>query len=135
MPGGYGTMEELLEMITWNQLGIHRKPVGSNSQYKGLYNVCNFFDPLIEFLTNACNYGFIDQVFHPRDMLVISSDPEELVHKLVSFATPQRTEPYWNAEVDPNHLIWIKLNKESSTKTLYRWLFYQMHISDGLALR
>jgi uncharacterized protein (TIGR00730 family) len=40
MPGGFGTLEELLEVITWQQLGFHTKPIG-------LLNTCGFFDPLL----------------------------------------------------------------------------------------
>ena len=42
LPGGFGTLEELLEMVTWQQLGIHQKPVG-------MLNVCGFYDHLIAF--------------------------------------------------------------------------------------
>ena len=52
LPGGYGTFEELLEMITWAQLGIHRKPVG-------LLNVAGYYDPLVQFVDHAIAEGFI----------------------------------------------------------------------------
>ncbi|KAG6693795.1 hypothetical protein I3842_09G019100 [Carya illinoinensis] len=52
LPGGYGTMEELLEVITWAQLGIHRKPVG-------LLNVDGFYNSLLSFIDKAVDEGFI----------------------------------------------------------------------------
>ncbi|VFQ60785.1 unnamed protein product [Cuscuta campestris] len=52
LPGGYGTMEELLEMITWAQLGIHKKPVG-------LLNVDGYYNPLLALFDNGVEEGFI----------------------------------------------------------------------------
>ncbi|KAJ1982282.1 hypothetical protein H4R35_000373 [Dimargaris xerosporica] len=52
LPGGYGTMEELLEMTTWSQINIHAKPII-------LLNVCGFFDPLISWINHASQEGFI----------------------------------------------------------------------------
>lgn len=52
LPGGFGTLEELFEIITWNQIGIHRKPVT-------LFNINGFFDPLIEMIHKAEKTGFI----------------------------------------------------------------------------
>ncbi|KAF5473924.1 hypothetical protein F2P56_005871 [Juglans regia] len=55
LPGGYGTMEELLEVITWAQLGIHRKPVG-------LLNVDGFYNSLLSFIDKAVDEGFISPI-------------------------------------------------------------------------
>jgi uncharacterized protein (TIGR00730 family) len=52
LPGGYGTLDELFEAITWGQLGIHRKPIG-------LLDVEGYFGPLIAFLDSAVEAGFI----------------------------------------------------------------------------
>jgi uncharacterized protein (TIGR00730 family) len=52
MPGGMGTLEELFEMLTWSQLGIHRKPIG-------LLNVDGFYDQLAGFISHASAQGFI----------------------------------------------------------------------------
>ena len=46
IPGGFGTLEELLEMVTWQQLGLHTKPVG-------IYNMCGYFDHLLDFFDHA----------------------------------------------------------------------------------
>lgn len=53
LPGGYGTLEELMEAITWLQLKIHAKPVI-------LYNIDGYYDKLIDFIEHATNSGFID---------------------------------------------------------------------------
>ncbi|HEX5084295.1 MAG TPA: TIGR00730 family Rossman fold protein, partial [Blastocatellia bacterium] len=52
MPGGFGTFEEVMETITWGQLGIHRKPVG-------LFNVAGYYDPLLAMIDRAIDEGFI----------------------------------------------------------------------------
>jgi len=52
MPGGMGTLEELFEMLTWSQLGIHSKPVG-------VLNVDGFYDHLVGFIGHATEQGFI----------------------------------------------------------------------------
>ena len=46
IPGGFGTLEELLEMVTWQQLGLHTKPVG-------IYNMAGYFDHLLDFFDHA----------------------------------------------------------------------------------
>jgi uncharacterized protein (TIGR00730 family) len=52
LPGGYGTYDELFEIMTWAQLGLHAKPVG-------LLNVANFFDPLLALIAHSATEGFI----------------------------------------------------------------------------
>ncbi len=52
LPGGYGTLDELFEILTWSQLGIHKKPVG-------LLNVNGFFNPLLSWVSHAASEGFI----------------------------------------------------------------------------
>ena len=69
MPGGMGTLEELFEMLTWSQLGIHAKPIG-------LLNVGGFYDGLIDFIAHASAQGFI----RPQHVALMrsESDPEAL---------------------------------------------------------
>jgi len=76
MPGGFGTLEELFEVITWAQLGIHKKPFG-------LFNINGFFDKLIEFIDYQVEQGFIPQ--RHREMVIVSDDAEELVELLTNF--------------------------------------------------
>jgi hypothetical protein len=54
LPGGYGTLDELLEAVTWAQLGIHAKPVV-------LINTANFWDGLLKFLDTAVENGFVHE--------------------------------------------------------------------------
>ena len=72
-PGGIGTMEELLEIYTWLQLGYHRKNVA-------LYNACGYWDPLISMIAKGTAEGFISESV--RDALIIESDPEVLLDRL-----------------------------------------------------
>ncbi|XP_021738972.1 cytokinin riboside 5'-monophosphate phosphoribohydrolase LOG8-like isoform X3 [Chenopodium quinoa] len=73
LPGGYGTMEEMLEMITWAQLGIHKKPVG-------LLNVDGYYDCLLQLFDNGVKEGFIKQ--DARDIVVSAPNAEELLTKM-----------------------------------------------------
>lgn len=73
LPGGYGTLEELLEIITWAQLGIHSKPVG-------LLNVDGFYNSLLCFIDKAVDEGFISP--KARRIIVSASTAKELVREL-----------------------------------------------------
>ncbi|KAM0937655.1 putative LOG family protein [Dioscorea sansibarensis] len=73
LPGGYGTMEELLEMITWSQLGIHEKPVG-------LLNVDGYYNSLLELFDKGVEEGFIED--GARHIVVSSESVEELFSKM-----------------------------------------------------
>ncbi|KAJ3673012.1 hypothetical protein LUZ60_006386 [Juncus effusus] len=73
LPGGYGTMEELLEIIAWLQLGIHSKPVG-------LLNVDGYYDNLLTLFDKGVEEGFIDD--SARNIFVHAETAEELIEKL-----------------------------------------------------
>uniref|UniRef100_A0A452YG13 Cytokinin riboside 5'-monophosphate phosphoribohydrolase n=1 Tax=Aegilops tauschii subsp. strangulata TaxID=200361 RepID=A0A452YG13_AEGTS len=73
LPGGYGTLEELLEVITWAQLGIHHKPVG-------LLNVDGYYNSLLTFIDKAVEEGFINT--SARRIIVLAPTAEELMEKL-----------------------------------------------------
>ncbi|KAJ0484268.1 putative LOG family protein [Helianthus annuus] len=73
LPGGYGTLEELLEVITWAQLGIHQKPVG-------LLNVDGYYNSLLSFIDNPVNEGFISP--NARSIIVSAQTAHELLSKL-----------------------------------------------------
>jgi uncharacterized protein (TIGR00730 family) len=79
LPGGWGTWEELFEMVTWGQLGLHRKPCG-------VLNVRGYFDPLLSFVAHAVEEGFVRRE-HAR-MLVVSSAAEPLVDLLATTTSP-----------------------------------------------
>jgi len=70
LPGGYGTLDELFETLTWAQVGIHSKPVG-------LLNVGGYYDPLLDMLDRSEREGFILPE-HRRDLLC-DSDPDQLL--------------------------------------------------------
>ncbi|KAI3724472.1 hypothetical protein L2E82_36250 [Cichorium intybus] len=76
LPGGYGTLEELLEVITWAQLGIHQKPVG-------LLNVDGYYNSLLYFIDKAVDEGFISPV--ARRIIVSADTAHELLSKLEEY--------------------------------------------------
>jgi len=76
LPGGYGTLEELLEVITWAQLGIHDKPVG-------LLNVDGYYNSLLCFIDKAVEEGFISP--NARHIIVSAPTARELVKKLEDY--------------------------------------------------
>lgn len=75
MPGGMGTLEELFEMLTWSQLGIHSKPVG-------LLNVDGFYDKLVGFIEHARDEGFIKP--QHAALVRVNASPAALVQSLRS---------------------------------------------------
>lgn len=79
LPGGFGTLEELFETITWTQLGIHRKPIG-------LLNSAGFYDPLLGMIEHFIEQGFIRPQY--RALLVAESDPVALLDRLVVHEAP-----------------------------------------------
>jgi cytokinin riboside 5'-monophosphate phosphoribohydrolase len=79
MPGGFGTMDELFEAITWGQLGIHRKPLG-------LLNVNGYFDPILQWVDMAVKEGFVRP--QHRQLFVINDDPSALLERLARHQPP-----------------------------------------------
>jgi uncharacterized protein (TIGR00730 family) len=79
LPGGFGTLDELFETLTWLQLSFHDKPVG-------LLNVGGFFDGLIEFIDHMSRSGFLKPE-HARCVLV-ENDPTQLLAAMESFRPP-----------------------------------------------
>lgn len=76
LPGGFGTLDEIFEMLTWGQLGLHDKPCA-------LFNINNYYDHLLEFLDHATKERFI-KIEH-RNSLIVDNDVESLFVKLYSF--------------------------------------------------
>jgi len=79
IPGGYGTMEEFFELLTWGQLGLHKKPVA-------ILNVNGFYDGLIALADNMVTQGFLKQF--NRDMLLIDDNIEKLLNKMEKYKAP-----------------------------------------------
>jgi uncharacterized protein (TIGR00730 family) len=77
LPGGFGTLDEFFEVVTWTQLGIHAKPCG-------ILDVAGFFAPLRTLLDGAVAAGFV----HPahRDMIVVDDDPARLLDRLAAWS-------------------------------------------------
>lgn len=84
MPGGWGTMEELFEIMTWGQLGLHRKPIG-------ILNVAGYYDAFLGLLERMVQDGFLNEVF--QGMLVVSEDIIELLSMMRNYAPP--VVPKW----------------------------------------
>ena len=84
MPGGVGTFEEFFEVVTWTQLGLHRKPCG-------LLNVNAFYTPLALFIDQAVTEGFIKPAH--RAAIVVDSDPVRLLDTLGTIELP--SVPKW----------------------------------------
>jgi uncharacterized protein (TIGR00730 family) len=78
LPGGIGTFEELFEIWTWHQLGMHHKPFG-------LLNVAGYYDPLIAMLDGMMKQGFLNPVV--RELLQVGTDAAELLQGLSLLAT------------------------------------------------
>jgi hypothetical protein len=90
LPGGYGTLEEMFEMVTWLQLQLQSKPVG-------ILNVEGYFDRMLDFLQHAAQEGFIRP--DHRDLLIFEHTPERLLDRLERLAGQlSRSHP---ARIDP----------------------------------
>ncbi|WNJ88932.1 TIGR00730 family Rossman fold protein [Bosea sp. 685] len=76
MPGGIGTFEELFEIWTWGQLGIHSKPLA-------FLNVAGFYDPLAAFLDNTVEAGFLKQTH--RAMAITDTEPATLLDRMEQY--------------------------------------------------
>jgi len=88
LPGGMGTLEELFEIITWLQLGLHKKPIG-------LLNINGFYNDLIKMLETMVRKGFLS--VENYSLLLVDSDPINLLKKMEKFQNPE--VPKWlNAE-------------------------------------
>jgi len=73
LPGGLGTFEEILEVLTWGQLGLHGKPCAA-------LNICQYFDHLLQFLDHAVQEQFLKPAH--RDMLIVEATAESILEKM-----------------------------------------------------
>ena len=80
LPGGFGTFEEILEIVTWSQLGMHQKPCG-------LLNVRRYYDKLIDFLDHAVSEHFIKKIH--RSIVLVEECPEILLEKFGAYKAPE----------------------------------------------
>ena len=82
MPGGMGTLEELFEMLTWSQLGIHAKPIG-------LFNTNGFWDGLVRFVHHQCEEGFVRP--EHLGLMQVDADADGLIRRLRTAVAPAGT--------------------------------------------
>lgn len=94
LPGGFGTLDELMEIVTWQQLGFHAKPIG-------LLNAGGFYDGLLTFLDHATAEGFIRP--DSRGILVSGDSPAELLDKLAQYKG-RWADTAWGLRVDVSAL-------------------------------
>ncbi len=79
LPGGFGTMEELFEMLTWSQLGLHSKPIG-------LLNTAGFYNPLLQMIDTMAGYGFLKS--EHRNLLLTDEHLPALLEKMELYRPP-----------------------------------------------
>lgn len=84
LPGGFGTFEELFEIVTWAQLGLHRKPIG-------LLNIDGFYDDLVNMLNKMCEKGLLK--IENLEILLVADNFEELLEKMINFEA--KPVPKW----------------------------------------
>ena len=79
LPGGFGTLEELMEVLTWAQLGFHRKPCG-------VLNVAGYYDSLAAFFDSQVEAGFVEP--DHREMLIVTDDADALLDRFAAYEPP-----------------------------------------------
>ncbi|MFW5433986.1 TIGR00730 family Rossman fold protein [Paenibacillus apiarius] len=79
LPGGFGTFEELFEMISWGQLGIHKKPIG-------VLNIEGYYTPMMEMVRHSIHAGFVKA--EHEQLILNSAEPAELLDQLSSYVPP-----------------------------------------------
>lgn len=79
LPGGFGTLDELFEMLTWGQLGLHKKPIA-------ILNVDGYYDALIVFIQTMTDKGLLNEV--NQQMLLVSDTIDDLLDKMENYVPP-----------------------------------------------
>jgi len=88
LPGGFGSMDELFEILTWGQLGLHQKPVG-------ILNVNGFYDHLLKQMDVMVEEGFLKK--QNRDLVVVDENIDQLLEKMENYA-PKYAEKWLKKE-------------------------------------
>ncbi len=83
LPGGFGTMEEFFEMLTWAQLGLHQKPIG-------ILNVDGFYNHLLQMVQSMVDQGFLKEV--NQKMLLVSDTIDDLLSQMKAYKAPAVTQ-------------------------------------------
>jgi uncharacterized protein (TIGR00730 family) len=89
LPGGFGTLEELFEILTWAQIGLHSKPIG-------LLNAHRYFDPLLALIEHIRAEGFIYE--EHRRLFTYADTPESLLEKMENHHSPGGLERWLNRD-------------------------------------
>lgn len=89
MPGGFGTYEELFEVLCWSQIGIHQKPIG-------LYNINNFFQPFLQMIEQSVKEGFSNES-HLK-LFTVAGEAEPLLTQMKQFTRPQLANKWKDLE-------------------------------------
>jgi uncharacterized protein (TIGR00730 family) len=79
LPGGFGTLEELFEMLTWAQLGLHKKPIA-------ILNTTGFYDSLLDAIQTMVDNGFLKEI--NQNMLLVSDNIDDLLNKMRNYIAP-----------------------------------------------
>jgi uncharacterized protein (TIGR00730 family) len=87
LPGGFGTLDELMEQLTWSQLGLHAKPVG-------LLDVEEYWRPLISLARRATEEGFVREA--DLESIAVAVEPDALLDRLERRASEERPRPKWS---------------------------------------
>lgn len=80
LPGGFGTFEELFEMITWAQLGLHKKPIA-------IFNIAEFYNELRTLIQKMVDKGFLKQAYN--EMLIVSDHIPDLLERMKNYKAPE----------------------------------------------
>ena len=92
LPGGFGTLDELMEQLTWSQLGLHAKPIG-------LLDVEEYWRPLIALARHATEEGFVREA--DLGAIAVGTDAEGLIDRLARVAAEPRPRPKWSRPPAP----------------------------------
>jgi hypothetical protein len=92
LPGGFGTLDELLEQLTWSQLGLHAKPIG-------LYDVEDYWRPLIALARHATKEGFVREA--DLAAIAVGGDAAGLLDRLERLTRAERPRPKWSPPPSP----------------------------------
>lgn len=91
LPGGLGTLEEIFEIVTWAQLGMHHKPCG-------LLNVGGYFSTLLAFLDQVMAQRFLDAAH--RSMILTAEDPEEMLQQFETYRPSTADKAEWALQME-----------------------------------
>jgi len=92
LPGGFGTLDELMEQLTWSQLGLHEKPVG-------LLDVEGYWRPLVAFARHATEEGFVREA--DLAAIAVADDADVLLDRLARLEHEERPRPKWTTPPAP----------------------------------